>query len=139
MWQAREGTKKTVWINFPEMCRSMKRPADHVQSYVFAELGTTGSIDGGGRMIVNLFLLLLFSAVGLILIFLCCFLFDRSKVDFNQNKLKTLCVTISASMSLVAHAARQTHVFRKKTDCTFCVVTHVRCICFYIVKKKKKI
>merc|ERR1712000_702890 len=50
---AREGTKKTVWINFPEMCRSMKRPADHVQSYVFAELGTTGSIDGGGRMIIK--------------------------------------------------------------------------------------
>jgi hypothetical protein len=35
----REGTKKTVWVNFPDMCRSMHRPGDHVQEYVLAELG----------------------------------------------------------------------------------------------------
>merc|ERR1739848_234391 len=49
----RDGTRKTQWSNFPEMCRSMNRPASHVQSYVFAELGTHGSVDASGRLIIK--------------------------------------------------------------------------------------
>jgi translation initiation factor 2 subunit 2 len=49
----RDGTKKTLWINFPEMCKAMHRLPDHVYSYVFAELGTTGSVDGTGRLVIK--------------------------------------------------------------------------------------
>ena len=49
----REGTKKTVWVNFPEMCRSMHRPGDHVLQYVLAELGAQGSVDGAGRLVIR--------------------------------------------------------------------------------------
>jgi translation initiation factor 2 subunit 2 len=49
----RDGTKKTLWANFPEMCRTMHRLPDHVYSYVFAELGTTGSVDGTGRLVIK--------------------------------------------------------------------------------------
>lgn len=49
----RDGTKKTLWSNFPEMCKAMHRLPDHVYSYVFAELGTTGSVDGTGRLVIK--------------------------------------------------------------------------------------
>jgi translation initiation factor 2 beta subunit (eIF-2beta)/eIF-5 len=37
---AREGTKKTVFTNFPELCRSMNRGQEHVMAFLLAELGT---------------------------------------------------------------------------------------------------
>ena len=43
---AREGTKKTVFTNFMELCKSMNRNHEHVQAYLLAELGTSGA---GGR------------------------------------------------------------------------------------------
>eukprot|EP01110_Echinostelium_bisporum_P007110 TRINITY_DN2740_c0_g1_i1.p1 TRINITY_DN2740_c0_g1~~TRINITY_DN2740_c0_g1_i1.p1 ORF type:complete len:285 (+),score=107.43 TRINITY_DN2740_c0_g1_i1:2-856(+) len=49
----REGTKKTVWINFKEICNIMKRKDDHVLNYVFAELGTNGAVDGSHRLIIK--------------------------------------------------------------------------------------
>jgi translation initiation factor 2 subunit 2 len=50
---AREGTKKTVWTNFTAMCKSMNREEDHVLAYVFAELGTHGSLDGTKRLVIK--------------------------------------------------------------------------------------
>lgn len=42
MQVAREGTKKTVFTNFMELCKSMNRNHEHVQAFLLAELGTSG-------------------------------------------------------------------------------------------------
>jgi len=49
----REGTKKTIWVNFPEICKIMNRSQDHVLSFLLAEVGTTGSIDGSSRFVIK--------------------------------------------------------------------------------------
>jgi len=49
----REGTKKTVWVNFPEICKIMNRQPEHVLAFVLAEVGSTGSIDGSGRLVIK--------------------------------------------------------------------------------------
>lgn len=50
---AREGTKKTVFSNFMDLARSMNRNPEHLQSYLLAELGTSGSLDGQQRLILK--------------------------------------------------------------------------------------
>lgn len=50
---AREGTKKTVFTNFMDMCKAMNRQQEHVCAYLMAELGTSGSLDGQQRLIVK--------------------------------------------------------------------------------------
>eukprot|EP00884_Botryococcus_braunii_P017471 jgi/Botrbrau1/4407/Bobra.0348s0001.2 len=50
---AREGTKKTVFTNFYDLCKSMNRSGDHVQQFLLAELGTSGNLDGQNRLIVK--------------------------------------------------------------------------------------
>lgn len=53
-WQVlREGTKKTVFVNFTELCKVMHRQPDHVMGYLNAELGTSGSLDGQLRLIMK--------------------------------------------------------------------------------------
>ncbi|KAJ5073252.1 eukaryotic translation initiation factor 2 subunit beta [Anaeramoeba ignava] len=47
------GGKKVVLFNALELCNIMRRPPEHVLSFFFAELGTTGSIDGDGRFIIK--------------------------------------------------------------------------------------
>jgi len=42
----RVGSKKVAWVNFSELCGMMKRPVEHVLSFVLAEFGTEGSIAG---------------------------------------------------------------------------------------------
>lgn len=42
----RVGSKKVAWVNFSEICGMMKRPVEHVVSFVLAEFGTEGSIAG---------------------------------------------------------------------------------------------
>jgi len=49
----REGTSKTVWVNFPEICKIMSRSPEHVLSFVLAEVGSTGSIDGSARLVIK--------------------------------------------------------------------------------------
>jgi len=49
----REGTKKTVFANFIELCKAMHRQPDHVLGYLMGELGTSGSLDGTQRLIVK--------------------------------------------------------------------------------------
>jgi len=49
----RDGTKKTVWLNFAEMCPILKRKPEHVLNYVLAELGAHGSLDGKHRLVIK--------------------------------------------------------------------------------------
>jgi translation initiation factor 2 subunit 2 len=46
----REGTKKVVLVNFPEICQQMNRPPEHVLAFMLAELGTSGSLDAASRV-----------------------------------------------------------------------------------------
>lgn len=50
---AREGTKKTVFLNFGAICKSIHRQQDHLLAYMSAELGTTGNMQDGGRLVVK--------------------------------------------------------------------------------------
>lgn len=50
---AREGTKKTVFTNYMELCKAMNRQPEHVQMFLLAELGTSGSLDGQQRLVVK--------------------------------------------------------------------------------------
>lgn len=45
--------KKTIFVNFREICENIRRDPDHVISYLYAELGTTGSIDSEYRLIIK--------------------------------------------------------------------------------------
>lgn len=47
------GSKKTLWINFQEICTMMQRSPDHVYAFFMAELGTEGSIDGNQRLVIR--------------------------------------------------------------------------------------
>ncbi|KAL5725173.1 hypothetical protein ACHQM5_008346 [Ranunculus cassubicifolius] len=48
-----EGTKKSILVNFMTLCNQMHRQPDHVMSFLLAELGTTGSIDGQQRLTIK--------------------------------------------------------------------------------------
>jgi translation initiation factor 2 subunit 2 len=47
------GTKKTLWVNFQEICKMMRRSSEHVYQFMMAELGTEGSIDGNQRLVIR--------------------------------------------------------------------------------------
>jgi len=49
----RVGTKKTLWVNFQEICTMMQRNPEHVFQFFMAELGTEGSIDGNQRLVIR--------------------------------------------------------------------------------------
>uniref|UniRef100_A0A7S2LHU8 Translation initiation factor IF2/IF5 domain-containing protein n=1 Tax=Leptocylindrus danicus TaxID=163516 RepID=A0A7S2LHU8_9STRA len=49
----RVGTKKTLWVNFQEICTMMQRSPEHVYQFFMAELGTEGSIDGNQRLVIR--------------------------------------------------------------------------------------
>eukprot|EP00294_Goniomonas_avonlea_P009857 CAMPEP_0114561094 /NCGR_PEP_ID=MMETSP0114-20121206/11818_1 /TAXON_ID=31324 /ORGANISM="Goniomonas sp, Strain m" /LENGTH=220 /DNA_ID=CAMNT_0001746701 /DNA_START=23 /DNA_END=685 /DNA_ORIENTATION=+ len=49
----REGTKKTVFLNFREVCKSMSRNKEHLHQFFSAELGTDCSIDGSDRLVIK--------------------------------------------------------------------------------------
>lgn len=50
---AREGSKKTIFANIAEICRRMRRNPEHLISYIFAELGTQGSVDASECLIIK--------------------------------------------------------------------------------------
>ncbi|KAL5107794.1 Eukaryotic translation initiation factor 2 subunit 2 [Taenia crassiceps] len=50
---ARVGTKKTHFTNFNGICRSLNRDPAHLSAYLFAELGTTGSVDANGALLIR--------------------------------------------------------------------------------------
>jgi len=49
----REGNKKSVFANVTEICKRMHRQPEHVIQFLFAEMGTTGSVDGQGRLVIK--------------------------------------------------------------------------------------
>ncbi|KAH7837647.1 hypothetical protein Vadar_016303 [Vaccinium darrowii] len=49
----REGTKKTVFVNFMDLCKTMHRQPEHVMTFLLAEMGTNGSLDGQQRLVVK--------------------------------------------------------------------------------------
>ncbi|EMF13979.1 eIF-5_eIF-2B-domain-containing protein [Sphaerulina musiva SO2202] len=49
----REGNKKTIFANIADICKRMKRTDEHVTQYLFAELGTSGSVDGSRRLVIK--------------------------------------------------------------------------------------
>ncbi|KAM5352358.1 hypothetical protein ACJ41O_005081 [Fusarium nematophilum] len=49
----REGNRKTVFANIADICKRMKRSEEHVTAYLFAELGTNGSVDGSRRLVIK--------------------------------------------------------------------------------------
>ncbi|MCJ1393314.1 hypothetical protein MMC18_006186 [Xylographa bjoerkii] len=50
---ARDGNKKTIFANIAEICKRMKRTDEHVMQFLFAELGTNGSVDGSRRLVIK--------------------------------------------------------------------------------------
>jgi len=49
----REGNKKTIFANISDICKRMKRSDEHVTQFLFAELGTSGSVDGSRRLVIK--------------------------------------------------------------------------------------
>ena len=49
----RESSKKTAFCNIEEISKRLKRPMEHVQCFVLAELGTTGNNDAQQRLIIR--------------------------------------------------------------------------------------
>lgn len=45
---AREGTKKTVFLNFKGICKSAHLQQDHLLACMRAELGMSGNVQDGG-------------------------------------------------------------------------------------------
>ncbi|KAJ1976044.1 translation initiation factor eIF-2 beta subunit [Dimargaris verticillata] len=50
---AREGNKKTIFVNIADMAKRMHRQLDHLIQFLFAELGTSGSVDGSQRLVIK--------------------------------------------------------------------------------------
>mmetsp|Transcript_16450 Transcript_16450/g.57507 ORF Transcript_16450/g.57507 Transcript_16450/m.57507 type:complete len:209 (+) Transcript_16450:92-718(+) len=46
----RVGSKKVGWVNFTEICNLMKRPVEHVITFVLVEFGTEGSTTAEGQL-----------------------------------------------------------------------------------------
>ena len=49
----REGNKKTIFANIADISKRMKRNDEHVTQFLFAELGTSGSVDGSQRLVIK--------------------------------------------------------------------------------------
>lgn len=49
----RDGNKRSIFANVADICKKMHRQPEHVIQYLFAELGTTGSVDGSGRLVIK--------------------------------------------------------------------------------------
>ncbi|CAN3374706.1 hypothetical protein DIURU_002313 [Diutina rugosa] len=49
----REGSKKTMFTNVQEIATVLQRNPEHLIQFLFAELGTSGSIDGEKRLILK--------------------------------------------------------------------------------------
>ncbi|GAA5976054.1 hypothetical protein JCM11641_003270 [Rhodosporidiobolus odoratus] len=49
----REGSKRSNFANIADICKRMHRSPEHVIQFLFAELGTNGSVDGSGRLVIK--------------------------------------------------------------------------------------
>merc|ERR1712183_1028526 len=50
---ARVGTKKTSFVNFSTIVAQINRQPKHVIQFIFAELGSSGSVDGTNQLIIK--------------------------------------------------------------------------------------
>ncbi|KAJ2162988.1 translation initiation factor eIF-2 beta subunit [Coemansia sp. RSA 552] len=50
---APEGSKRTLFANIEDISRRMHRPPEHLIRYIYAELGTTGSVDNEQRLLIK--------------------------------------------------------------------------------------
>lgn len=49
----REGNKRSIFANIADICKRMHRQPEHVIAFLFAELGTNGSVDGSARLVIK--------------------------------------------------------------------------------------
>lgn len=49
----RDGTKKTVFMNFEKICKKLRRKKEHLFFYISTELGTTCSIQDSGALVLK--------------------------------------------------------------------------------------
>ncbi|KAF7338327.1 Translation initiation factor [Mycena venus] len=49
----REGTKKSIFANVSDICKKMHRQPEHVIAFLFSELGTNGSVDAAGQLVIK--------------------------------------------------------------------------------------
>lgn len=49
----RVGTRRTMWTNFAQTCSIVQRQPEHMMSFLLAELGTDGSLDGSQRIVIK--------------------------------------------------------------------------------------
>jgi len=49
----RVGTKKTSFANFLEIAKTLRRTPKHLQAFLLAELGTSGSVDANNHLIIK--------------------------------------------------------------------------------------
>ncbi|GAA6063365.1 hypothetical protein JCM10212_000304 [Sporobolomyces blumeae] len=49
----REGNKRSIFANIADICKRMHRQPEHVIQFLFAELGTNGSVDGSARLVIK--------------------------------------------------------------------------------------
>jgi len=47
------GAKKTAFVNFTEISKMLHRQPKHLLAFLFAELGTTGAIDGNNQLVMK--------------------------------------------------------------------------------------
>jgi translation initiation factor 2 subunit 2 len=50
---SKEGTRKTVFTNFPSLCKELNRDKDHLMLFITTELCADASIDGNERLIIR--------------------------------------------------------------------------------------
>mmetsp|Transcript_7649 Transcript_7649/g.18621 ORF Transcript_7649/g.18621 Transcript_7649/m.18621 type:complete len:190 (-) Transcript_7649:2169-2738(-) len=49
----RDGTKKTIFLNFEKICKKLGREKEHLFFYISTELGTTASIQDSGALVLK--------------------------------------------------------------------------------------
>jgi translation initiation factor 2 subunit 2 len=47
------GAKKTAFVNFTEIAKMLHRQPKHLLAFLFAELGTTGALDGSSQLVMK--------------------------------------------------------------------------------------
>jgi len=47
------GAKKTAFVNFSEIAKMLHRQPKHLLAFLFAELGTTGALDGSNQLVMK--------------------------------------------------------------------------------------
>jgi len=49
----KDGTKKTIFLNFKETCQRLNRESEHLLLYISSELGAFASIQNGGGLVLK--------------------------------------------------------------------------------------